>query len=126
MNFSLQISLEALSELLHRQALQSSGYLALRLSTAGCNGWMFSFEQVNEPLLSDTLYQHNGLTLGVDKEHLEFLNRLSIDLTKTSFQTKFTFMSPLETHRCGCGESVRLSPPVDSSAHNGTDSLMAY
>ncbi len=89
------------------------GALGLRLSvkTTGCSGNSYQMEYVgvDDDLSKDELFKDNGATIYIPKLYSWMLFGMTIDyITDDLGNTRFDFINPNETGRCGCGESFTV------------------
>ena len=58
-----------------------------------------------QPNLNDMVYQN---ILYIDTLSLPFVEQVKIDWEQSILGEEFVFINPLETTRCGCGESFHM------------------
>jgi iron-sulfur cluster assembly protein len=84
--------------------------LGIRVGTkrTGCSGLAYILEYVD--VVTDDMieYPSNGTVVFVTKTDAPLLQDLEIDYKKKGLNEGFEFNNPLETGRCGCGESFRV------------------
>lgn len=79
--------------------------------TTGCSGLAYTLEFVDqEPDQQNGVnhYDHDGVKVYVNREHLVYLNGMTLDYQKHGLNEGFEFINSLEKDRCGCGESFRV------------------
>jgi len=81
----------------------------LAVKTSGCSGMAYVMEFVDEiNELEDEIFEHNGVTIVVDKKSLVYLDGTEMDYTKEGLNEGFKFINPNEKDSCGCGESFTV------------------
>lgn len=106
---SVHISSDVISYLKNSDKTKSqTNNFLIRMKTTGCSGFSFSTERVEAFNDTDITWIQDEFTFGIEQKHAQFFNGMKVDIEKTIFSTKLTYTSPLETSRCGCGESVQL------------------
>ena len=107
-------------ELTQSAAKQISGYmtkqegaLGLRfgVKNAGCSGFAYTVDMTNEILDGDEVFESLGVTVIVDKTHLEQIDGTQIDYESDGFASAFKFKNPKVVDECGCGESFSIESP---------------
>lgn len=78
------------------------------VKTTGCSGLAYVLEYVDKPDFNDMSFVDHGVHIFVDQKSVEYVDQLTIDYIKETFKEGFDFINPLETGRCGCGESFRV------------------
>lgn len=89
------------------------GALGLRLSikTTGCSGNSYQMEYVEDgvDISGDDVIENNGATIYIPKIYSWMLLGTTIDyVTDELGNSRFDFINPNETGRCGCGESFQV------------------
>jgi iron-sulfur cluster assembly protein len=67
--------------------------MRLAVNPSGCNGYA---------------YEHNGITVFINKKDNPFLGDIVIDYIKDGFNSKFDIQNSLTKNECGCGKSFRV------------------
>ena len=97
------ITIKAVEKLQQRIAAANACGVRLDLVQFGCSGYKYDLKFVNEkPTLNDVVYKK---ILYVNQKHLPFLQQTRMDWEQADLSEEFVFINPLETARCGCGES---------------------
>ena len=91
-------------------AKTNDGILGLRvgISHKGCNGMGYVVEYATEKKAFEEEITIDGAILFIDPAATMFLIGATMDYHKDVFQSRFTFVNPNETSRCGCGESFSV------------------
>jgi iron-sulfur cluster assembly protein len=84
--------------------------LGIRLGTrtTGCSGLAYVLEYVDEPEVTDHVFDSDGFKIVVDPKSFPILDGLIIDYVRNGLNEGFEFNNPQEKDRCGCGESFRV------------------
>jgi iron-sulfur cluster assembly protein len=90
--------------------LAKGGGKVLRLSvgSSGCAGMRYDFAYAPVPSPGDEKVEAHGATIHVDQASILYLLGTTVDWQVDKMETKFAFINPLETSRCGCGESFHI------------------
>ncbi len=115
MTSPIQITEKAAQQIKNLLARQS-GAEALRLSvkTTGCSGNSYKMEyiQPGEDISKDERFEHAGAAIYIPKIYSWMLFGMTIDyITDELGNSRFDFINPNETGRCGCGESFQVKKP---------------
>lgn len=94
------------------------GIAGLRLSikSTGCSGHSYKMEYVRtgEETAADDVIESEGVRISIPRMFSWMLIGMTIDYVTDSLgNSRFDFINPNETGRCGCGESFHVDP--DSS-----------
>ena len=79
--------------------------------TTGCSGLAYTLEYVDQEQgaqICTRHYDHNGVRVYVNPEHLVYLDGMTIDYQRRGLNEGFEFINQNEKDRCGCGESFRV------------------
>ena len=82
--------------------------IRLGTRTTGCSGLAYVLEYVDEPEVTDHVFDSDGFKIVVDPRSLPILDGLIIDYVRNGLNEGFEFNNPQEKDRCGCGESFRV------------------
>jgi iron-sulfur cluster assembly protein len=90
-----------------------AGTLGLRLSikSTGCSGNSYKMEYVpaGDDMAGDDIIESAGVRLNIPKMYSWMLIGMTVDfVTDDLGSSKFEFINPNETGRCGCGESFHV------------------
>ncbi|WP_018275320.1 iron-sulfur cluster assembly accessory protein [Teredinibacter turnerae] len=91
--------------------LQKSGKAGIRISLeeAGCTGFKYVIDEVNEGDGSDLRVQlANGVSLFIDGSHLSGIQGTQIDYVKEGLNRNLILNNPNVKDACGCGESFSV------------------
>lgn len=91
---------------------------AIRLFTkrAGCSGFMYKSEVINEKRDDDlNAYVDSEINIYIQQKSAPYLNGIIIDFVELSLgQCQITYENPNESARCGCGESFMVEEKNNS------------
>lgn len=82
--------------------------IRLGIKTAGCSGFSYLIEFVDQANSDDEMFTSNGVNVVVDKKSLVYLDGLSLDFVKEGLNEGFKFSNPNVSSECGCGESFQV------------------
>ena len=91
--------------------------LRLGIKTTGCSGNSYKMEYVDKDgdISGDDLVDSNGAKLYIPKIYSWMLIGMTIDyITDEMGNSRFDFINPNETARCGCGESFTVERKEDA------------
>src|SRR5690349_5863892 len=86
--------------------------LRLSIKTTGCSGNSYKMEYVpqGDDGAHDDVIESEGVRLNVPKMYSWMLIGMTVDyVTDELGNSRFDFINPNETGRCGCGESFHVS-----------------
>jgi iron-sulfur cluster assembly protein len=86
------------------------GPLRVSLRARGCAGLSYEMTRETAPRPGDEVVVDRGQTVLLDPKAVLFLAGSVLDWEEGLMGASFRFSNPNETGRCGCGESVSLSP----------------
>ena len=78
------------------------------VKTTGCNGLSYVLEYAEKQDEYDELHEVDGVKVFVNPKDLVYLSNITIDYKSEKFQEGFDFINPIESGRCGCGESYHI------------------
>lgn len=94
-----------------RKQIQNSHSAGIRLGVrkAGCSGFMYNVELVNEPSPDDAGFTVAGdVTVYVARDTLPLVAGTEIDYVTEGLNSSLKFRNPNATGECGCGESFKV------------------
>lgn len=91
----------------------------LTVKSTGCSGNSYQMEYVRaeDDLSKDEKFEENGASIYIPKIYSWMLFGTEIDyITDELGNTRFDFINPNETGRCGCGESFHVGGDLPSNS----------
>ncbi|MDH5723169.1 MAG: iron-sulfur cluster assembly accessory protein [Alphaproteobacteria bacterium] len=121
MNTPIKITEKAAKQInaLMEKAPEGSPGVRLTIKSTGCSGNSYEMEYVKEgdDLSVDEFFEENGASIYIPKLHSWMLFGTTIDyITDELGNTRFDFINPNETARCGCGESFQVGGKLPDKA----------
>jgi iron-sulfur cluster assembly protein len=90
-------------------AKRGKGYgLRIGVKKSGCSGYAYVLDYADAPGEADEVFDAYGAKVVVAKEHLSFLDGLTLDFQRDGLNEAFKFRNPNVTGECGCGESFAV------------------
>lgn len=100
---------KALSQIQKALSRRGAGLgIRIGVKTTGCSGLAYELQFTDTMLPEDYVQYHDKFALTVDPKSLPFVDGMTVDYSQKGLNTGFDFINPLETGRCGCGESFRV------------------
>lgn len=100
-----------ISKLLEKAPDGAQG-VRLNIKPTGCSGHSYAMEYIEagDNILGDDKFEGNGATLYIPKMHSWMLFGMTVDYISDDLgNSRFDFINPNESGRCGCGESFHVS-----------------
>ncbi len=92
-------------QLLLREKNAGDGYgLRVLVEKGGCAGWQYTMK-IDQAAAVDSVFTHDGVSLIVDPQSLEFLDHSQIDYVEALNDSGFRVENPNAARNCGCGTS---------------------
>ena len=82
--------------------------IQIGIRKAGCSGYEYFFEFVDEVKVDDTIFEKNGCKIFVDQHSLSFLKGALVDYSEEGLNKGIKFENPNAKAVCGCGESFTI------------------
>ena len=90
-------------------AKRGKGYgLRIGVKKSGCSGYAYVLDYADAPGEADEVFDAHGAKVVVAREHLSFLDGLTLDFQRDGLNEAFKFKNPNVTGECGCGESFAV------------------
>ncbi len=107
----IEISKAARSEIERMLEVRDRTDRKLRLGVAsgGCKDVYYTIEFASSTAPEDIVYEINGISLLVDRQHLAYLDRLKLDYSEDLMGGGFRFQNPQAAIVCGCGNSFSIA-----------------
>ncbi|MGH1378394.1 MAG: HesB/IscA family protein [Alphaproteobacteria bacterium] len=121
MNSPIQITEKAATQIQGLLDKSPNGTQGVRLTikSTGCSGHSYQMEYVNagDDLSKDEAFKENGSMIYIPKIYSWMLFGTEIDyITDDLGNSRFDFINPNETGRCGCGESFHVGGGLPSKS----------
>lgn len=82
--------------------------LRLSVKKAGCSGFAYVIDYVDELSERDRIFEAHGIKVVVDSADLDYLDGVEIDFAREGINEAFRFTNPKAVATCGCGESFTV------------------
>lgn len=79
----------------------------LGVQTAGCSGFSYKLEYVDQIRPGDLVIEQHGVKLMIEPGSLALVDGTALDYVREGPDAGFRFDNPNERGRCGCDESLR-------------------
>ncbi len=107
---SIVLTETAANRIQSQLAKRGKGYgLRIGVKKSGCSGYAYVLDYADAPGEADEVFDAYGAKVVVAKDHLSFLNGLTLDFQRDGLNEAFKFKNPNVTGECGCGESFAVS-----------------
>ncbi|MDP3293576.1 MAG: iron-sulfur cluster assembly accessory protein [Nevskia sp.] len=107
---SIVLTETAANRIQSQLAKRGKGYgLRIGVKKSGCSGYAYVLDYADAPGEADEVFDAFGAKVVVAKEHLSFLDGLTLDFQRDGLNEAFKFRNPNVTGECGCGESFAVS-----------------
>ncbi|MCB1592123.1 MAG: iron-sulfur cluster assembly accessory protein [Alphaproteobacteria bacterium] len=110
----IQITDKAAAQIraLGAEAPEGSPGVRLSIKTTGCSGNSYHMDYIKpgDDLSADDCFEQGEAKLYIPRMHSWMLFGMTVDyVTDALGNSRFEFVNPNETGRCGCGESFQVS-----------------
>ena len=78
------------------------------VESGGCAGMSYIMEYAKDIKPNEEVIEDKGVKVLIDPNAVMYLLGTEMDYKKENFSSKFVFINPNETERCGCGESFKV------------------
>ena len=93
------------------KAPEGSEGVRLSIKTTGCSGNSYEMDYIkaDDDISADDVFEEHGVKLNIPKIYSWMLIGTTVDyITDELGNSRFDFINPNETARCGCGESFHV------------------
>jgi iron-sulfur cluster assembly accessory protein len=84
---------------------QTEVVLRVAVQPGGCSGLRYAMYLDDQVAESDTIAEHHGIRVAVDKMSLPYLSEAKIDFVDSLEASGFTIDNPVAQGSCACGHS---------------------
>jgi iron-sulfur cluster assembly accessory protein len=106
---------EKINELLSAQQDASDQALRVAVRGGGCSGFQYSLA-FDKPREDDHVFQHNGVSVIVDKTSMQFVFGSEVDYVDGLQGAGFVVNNPNVVAACGCGSSFQVRDDAEQAA----------
>jgi iron-sulfur cluster assembly protein len=106
---------EKINELLSAQQDASDQALRVAVRGGGCSGFQYSLA-FDKPRGDDHVFQHNGVSVIVDKVSMQFVFGSEVDFVDGLQGAGFAVNNPNVVAACGCGSSFQVREDAPEQA----------
>jgi len=104
----IDITDEAIVELLRKKEKEKFNYIRLGITGGGCAGFEYVFDSSDVAELDDIIVDFGQLKFVVNKISVPYINGMTLDFVKEGLNEVFKFHNPKEKDSCGCGVSINF------------------
>tara|TARA_B100001113_G_scaffold287587_1_gene243253 strand:+ start:87 stop:455 length:369 start_codon:yes stop_codon:yes gene_type:complete len=121
----IEITDEAIQQLLHKQSKEGWTNIRLGITGGGCAGFEYIFDSINDAGDSNDVFLDYGkFGVVIDKISVPYINGMTLHYVKEGLNEVFKFINPKEKDSCGCGVSINFDmTKVDESKIFAVDLL---
>ena len=121
----IEITDEAIQQLLHKQSKEGWTNIRLGITGGGCAGFEYIFDSINDAGDSNDIFLDYGkFGVVIDKISVPYINGMTLHYVKEGLNEVFKFINPKEKDSCGCGVSINFDmTKVDESKIFAVDLL---
>ena len=106
----IEISKAAIAEITRMQTVrqQTDHKFRIGMSRGGCKGFYYTIDLEDTASSEDSVYQIDGISVAIDCQQIQYLDRLKLDYAEDLMGGGFRFENPRAIAVCGCGNSFSL------------------
>lgn len=104
----IEITDEAITELLRKKEKEKFNYIRLGITGGGCAGFEYVFDSSNDVNEDDIVVDFGQLKFVINKISVPYINGMTLDFVKEGLNEVFKFINPKEKDSCGCGVSINF------------------
>lgn len=87
-------------------------YVRLGVIGGKCAGYSYLLRFEDTISDKDIIFIIDDIKIAVDKKSILYLNNTTLDWEKTLMYQGFKFLNPMESSKCGCGQSVSFKDKI--------------
>ena len=119
----IEITNEAITKILEKQAKEKFAGIRLGITGGGCAGFEYVFDRTDSlPTEEDVELDYGKFRVLINKISAPYLIGMTLDYQKEGLNEIFKFINPKEQSSCGCGVSINFV--LDSNDHE--EETVAY
>lgn len=104
----IEITDEAIQEILRQQAEKQFSYIRLGVTGGGCAGFEYIFADTNDISNEDLILDYGKWSFLIDQESIPYIEGMTLDFLTEGLNKIFKFINPKEKSKCGCGISINF------------------
>ena len=105
----IEITNEAITKILEKQAKEKFDAIRLGITGGGCAGFEYIFDSCNDSISDeDVRLDYGKFAVLITKISVPYLVGMTLDYQKEGLNEVFKFINPKETASCGCGVSINF------------------
>ena len=107
----IEISKSAIGEVQRMQRVhqQTNAKFRIGLAEGGCKSFYYTIDLQDSIDPNFTIHELGGISIAIDPQHLQYLDRLKLDYCEDLMGGGFRFENPAATSVCGCGNSFDVA-----------------
>jgi iron-sulfur cluster assembly protein len=107
----IEISKAAIAEIHRMQTVRALLESKFRVSftNGGCENFYYTIDLTDSIAETDRVYEVGGISVLIDRQHAEYLDRLKLDYSEDLMGGGFRFENARATSVCGCGNSFSIA-----------------
>jgi iron-sulfur cluster assembly protein len=108
---AMEISKAAIAEIKRMQAVSDRLESKFRVGfvSGGCENFYYTIDLIDSTSETERVYLVNGISVVIDTQQSEYLDRLKLDYSEDLMGGGFRFDNALATSICGCGNSFAIA-----------------
>jgi iron-sulfur cluster assembly accessory protein len=105
----IEITNEAITKILEKQAKEKFAGIRLGITGGGCAGFEYVFDRTDSlPSEEDVELDYGKFRVLINKISVPYLVGMTLDYQKEGLNEVFKFINPKEQSSCGCGVSINF------------------
>jgi iron-sulfur cluster assembly protein len=107
----MEISKAAIAEIHRMQTVRErlDSKFRIGLANGGCEHFYYTIDLTDAIADADRVLEVSGISVVIDRQQLEHLERLKLDYAEDLMGGGFRFENPIATNVCGCGNSFAIA-----------------
>jgi iron-sulfur cluster assembly accessory protein len=105
----IEITNDAITKILEKQAKEKFAGIRLGITGGGCAGFEYVFDRTDSlPSEEDVELDYGKFRVLINKISVPYLVGMTLDYQKEGLNEVFKFINPKEQSSCGCGVSINF------------------